>query len=156
MPGSATSIPASLTCCSRRSSRISAPRFTTASSGVTACSGAWHRGNKHQCNLRGLTPRRYRTQRKRLNPSYSTKPGETGRRRPTGRDRLFEYAAEIISLVQRELNSHRVSLRTDLAPAVPTVLGDRIQLQQVIINLLTNCIEAIQSVTDPPRGLVVR
>jgi nitrogen-specific signal transduction histidine kinase len=47
-------------------------------------------------------------------------------------------------LVQRELLSHRVSLRTELAPALPMVLADRVQLQQVIINLVINGIEAMQ------------
>jgi signal transduction histidine kinase len=54
------------------------------------------------------------------------------------------------------LTSHRVSLRMELAPALPKILGDRIQLQQVIINLLMNGIEAMQAVTDRPRELVIR
>jgi signal transduction histidine kinase len=58
--------------------------------------------------------------------------------------------------VQRELIGHRVSLRTELASALPAVLGDRVQLQQLIINLVMNGIEAMQSVTDRPRELVVR
>jgi signal transduction histidine kinase len=44
----------------------------------------------------------------------------------------------------------------ELAPALPVILGDRVQLQQVIINLVMNGIEAMQSVTDRPRELVVR
>jgi PAS domain S-box-containing protein len=67
-----------------------------------------------------------------------------------------EIIREVITLVQRELISHRMSLRMELAPALPTVLGDRVQLQQVIINLVMNSIEAMQSVTDRPRELVVR
>ncbi|UPK38091.1 PAS domain-containing protein [Bradyrhizobium sp. 186] len=63
---------------------------------------------------------------------------------------------EVIALVQRELTSHRVSLRTELAPALPMILGDRVQLQQVIINLVMNGIEAMQTVTDRPRELVIR
>jgi signal transduction histidine kinase len=59
-------------------------------------------------------------------------------------------------LVQRELLSHRVSLRTELAPALPMVLADRVQLQQVIINLVINGIEAMKPVTDRPRELVIR
>ena len=55
---------------------------------------------------------------------------------------------DVVALVQRELSSHRVSLRTELAPGLPMVLGDRIQLQQVIINLVMNGIEAMQTVTD--------
>jgi signal transduction histidine kinase len=67
-----------------------------------------------------------------------------------------DVVREVIVLVQRELSNHRVSLRTELAPALPTVLGDRVQLQQVIINLVMNGIEAMQPVTDRPRELVIR
>jgi PAS domain S-box-containing protein len=67
-----------------------------------------------------------------------------------------EVAREAIALIQRELMSHRVSLRTELAPALPNILGDRIQLQQVIINLVMNGIEAMQPLTDRPRELVIR
>ena len=63
---------------------------------------------------------------------------------------------EVITLVQQELVSHRVSLRTELAPALPLVLADRVQLQQVIINLLMNGIEAMRSVKERPHELVVR
>jgi signal transduction histidine kinase len=58
--------------------------------------------------------------------------------------------------VQRELLSHRVSLRMELAPALPVVLADRVQLQQVIINLVINGIEAMQGVTERPRELSIR
>src|ERR1700688_4744291 len=51
---------------------------------------------------------------------------------------LNEVVREVIALVQRELMSHQVSLRTELAPALPMILGDRVQLQQVIINLVMN------------------
>jgi signal transduction histidine kinase len=63
---------------------------------------------------------------------------------------------ETIPLVQSELISHRVLLRMELAPALPAILGDRVQLQQVIINLVMNGIEAMQSVTDRPCELVIR
>jgi signal transduction histidine kinase len=49
-----------------------------------------------------------------------------------------------------------VLLRLELAPALPLVLADRIQLQQVILNLIINGIEAMQAVTDRPRELVIR
>jgi signal transduction histidine kinase len=67
-----------------------------------------------------------------------------------------DVAGEAIGLVQRELASHRVSLRTEFAPALPTILGDRVQLQQVIINLVMNGIEAMRPVTDRSRELVIR
>jgi signal transduction histidine kinase len=59
-------------------------------------------------------------------------------------------------LVQRELLSNGVSLRIELVRALPMVLADRVQLQQVIINLVMNGIEAMQTVTDRPRELVIR
>jgi len=63
---------------------------------------------------------------------------------------------EVIVLVRREVVSSRVLLRTELAPGLPLILGERIQLQQVIINLLTNGIEAMQMVTERSRELVIR
>src|SRR5262249_36405652 len=63
---------------------------------------------------------------------------------------------EVIALVRRELFSHRVVLRTEFAPALPAILADRVQLQQVIINLVMNSVEAMQSVTTRPRQLVIR
>jgi PAS domain S-box-containing protein len=69
---------------------------------------------------------------------------------------VSDVVRETIPLVQRELISHQVLLRMELAPALPMILGDRVQLQQVIINLMMNGIEAMQSVTDRPRELVVR
>jgi PAS domain S-box-containing protein len=67
-----------------------------------------------------------------------------------------DVAREVIALVQRELTNHRVSLRMESAPALPMILGDRVQLQQVLINLVMNGIEAMQPVTDRPRELVIR
>jgi PAS domain S-box-containing protein len=67
-----------------------------------------------------------------------------------------DVISETVSLVQRELISHQVSLRNELAVSLPIILGDRVQLQQVIINLVMNAIEAMQSVTDRLRELVIR
>jgi PAS domain S-box-containing protein len=69
---------------------------------------------------------------------------------------INQVVKEAIALVQRELVRHRVLLRTELAPALPRINGDRVQLQQVIINLLINGIEAMEPVTDRPRELTVR
>ena len=74
----------------------------------------------------------------------------------TVRLELNQVVNEAITLVERELIKHRVSLRTELAPALPKILGDRVQLQQVIINLLMNGIEAMEPVTDRPRELWIR
>ena len=70
--------------------------------------------------------------------------------------RLGCQSASTETLVQRELISHQILLPIELAPALPTILGDRVQLQQVIINLTMNGIEAMQSVTDRPRELMIR
>jgi signal transduction histidine kinase len=48
------------------------------------------------------------------------------------------------------------SLRTELGPSLPRVLGDRVQLQQVVLNLLLNGLEAMHMVMDRPRELVIR
>ena len=69
---------------------------------------------------------------------------------------INEVVNEVMSLVQHGLFSHQVALRLELAPALPPVLADRIQLQQVILNLVINGIEAMQPVTDRPRELVIR
>jgi PAS domain S-box-containing protein len=63
---------------------------------------------------------------------------------------------DVIALVQHELSSHGVSLRTELAATLPMIHGDRVQLQQVIINLVMNGIEAMEPVTDRQRELVIR
>ncbi|WP_245310094.1 PAS domain-containing sensor histidine kinase [Bradyrhizobium jicamae] len=63
---------------------------------------------------------------------------------------------EVISLVQHELLNHRISLRLELSPALPLAVADRVQLQQVILNLVVNGIEAMQPVMDRPRELVIR
>jgi PAS domain S-box-containing protein len=67
-----------------------------------------------------------------------------------------DVVRETIPLVQHELISHQVLLRMELAPTLSMILGDRIQLQQVIINLVMNGIESMQSITDRPRELLVR
>ena len=64
--------------------------------------------------------------------------------------------SDAILLVQREAISSHVSLQMDLASRLPAVRGDRVQLQQVIINLVMNGIEAMAAVTDAPRKLLVR
>ena len=69
---------------------------------------------------------------------------------------INDVVRDVMVLVQRELISHGVSLRTELAPALPMILGDRVQLQQVTINLVMNGIEAMESVLDRPRELVIR
>jgi PAS domain S-box-containing protein len=62
---------------------------------------------------------------------------------------------EVLTLTQPELQKNRVSLRTQFAVDLPTALGDKIQLQQVILNLVVNAIEAMSGVTENQRELHV-
>jgi signal transduction histidine kinase len=62
---------------------------------------------------------------------------------------------ETLSLVRRDLQKHRILVRTDLNEQIPHVLGDRIQLQQVLLNVITNAIESMAA-NDEPRVLSVK
>ena len=67
-----------------------------------------------------------------------------------------EVIEEVVPLVQREVAGHRATLQIDTTPNLPPVLGDRVQLQQVLINLVVNGIQAMDRVDDRPRRLIVR
>jgi predicted ATPase/signal transduction histidine kinase/GAF domain-containing protein len=69
---------------------------------------------------------------------------------------LNDVLSEALSLVQHELSSSRVTLRMEQQSALPVILADKVQLQQVILNLVINGIEAMQSITDRARELVIR
>jgi len=69
---------------------------------------------------------------------------------------LNEVINEAASLVQREVLNYHIALQLELAPDLPPVLGDRVELQQVIINLMVNGMQAMEAVIDRPRSLVVR
>jgi len=69
---------------------------------------------------------------------------------------LNEAAREVIALSLGELQRNRVTLRAEFADALPPVLGDRVQLQQVILNLFLNASDAMSGVDDRPRQLVIR
>jgi PAS domain S-box-containing protein len=62
---------------------------------------------------------------------------------------------EVVTLVRREAVSQRVAVQTQLASGLPPVRGDRIQLQQVLINMVINGVQAMASVTDRARVLVI-
>jgi PAS domain S-box-containing protein len=69
---------------------------------------------------------------------------------------INDVIEEALLLVQREALSNRMELRLALASDLPPVLGDRVQLQQVIINLAINGMEAMASINDRPRRLAIR
>jgi PAS domain S-box-containing protein len=63
---------------------------------------------------------------------------------------------EVLILAGNEILRGGVAVQTDLALDLPNVLGDRVQLQQVLLNLILNGIEAMSTVTDRPRDLLIR
>jgi PAS domain S-box-containing protein len=69
---------------------------------------------------------------------------------------LNEATREVVALSLGELERNKVIVRTELAGDLPPVQGDRVQLQQVILNLLLNASEAMSGVVDRPRQLVIR
>jgi two-component system, LuxR family, sensor kinase FixL len=73
------------------------------------------------------------------------------------KDRLDinETILEVIALARGEAQNNRVSLQTQLSSDLPLILGDRIQLQQVILNLIINAIEAMSEIGEGPRELLV-
>jgi PAS domain S-box-containing protein len=66
---------------------------------------------------------------------------------------LNQVAEEILALLRDEADRHSISLRTELAPHLPQIMADRVQLQQVLMNLLLNGIEAM---TDRAGELIIR
>jgi C4-dicarboxylate-specific signal transduction histidine kinase len=69
---------------------------------------------------------------------------------------INEVIQEVVILLRKEATRNHVSLRTELADNLPRVTGDRVQLQQVVINLVMNGIEAMRSLTHRPRSLLVK
>lgn len=76
---------------------------------------------------------------------------------PETKERLDinEVIEEVLILTQGEAQRNRVSLRTDFGSDLPATLGDRILLQQVILNLLINAIEAMSGVGEGPRDVSI-
>ena len=69
---------------------------------------------------------------------------------------INEVIQEVLALARLEFSDNRVLLELQLTKALPPVLADRVQLQQVLLNLIMNGIEAMNAVTDRPRLLWVR
>jgi PAS domain S-box-containing protein len=62
---------------------------------------------------------------------------------------------DVLTLAGNELLRGGISVQTELAADIPNVLGDRVQLQQVLLNLILNAIEAMSTITDQPRELLI-
>jgi signal transduction histidine kinase/DNA-binding response OmpR family regulator len=69
---------------------------------------------------------------------------------------LNESTRDVLALSSHELQRGCVIVRTDLADELPPIVGDRVQLQQVVLNLLLNASEAMSTVEDRPRQLLLR
>jgi C4-dicarboxylate-specific signal transduction histidine kinase len=69
---------------------------------------------------------------------------------------LSDTIQEVLTMIAPEARQHRVAVWTDLAAGLPLVRGDRLQVQEVLLNLEMNGIEAMQAVTDRPRELWIR
>jgi signal transduction histidine kinase len=76
----------------------------------------------------------------------------------TAKDRLDlnEAIEEVVILTEAEARRDRVALRKELAADLPPVMGDRVQLQQVVVNLILNAIEAMATVEGRERDLVIK
>ena len=79
------------------------------------------------------------------------------RKTGTEKERLDmnDVIREVVALAQSEIRRNGVALRAQLEGNIPPVLGDRVQLQQVVLNLIMNGIEAMSAVGDRPRELII-
>lgn len=68
---------------------------------------------------------------------------------------LADIVQDVTPLLSRELLVHRIALTVEAPPTLPPVRGDRVQLQQVLMNLLMNAMQAMDGVADRPRRLAI-
>jgi PAS domain S-box-containing protein len=68
---------------------------------------------------------------------------------------INEAILQVIALTQNEMANNSISVRTQLAQALPAIQGDRVQLQQVMLNLSINAIEAMSGTSEGPRELLI-
>jgi C4-dicarboxylate-specific signal transduction histidine kinase len=68
---------------------------------------------------------------------------------------INEAVLDVIALIRSEVLRHGISLQTQLATSSPHVQGDRVQLQQVILNMILNAVEAMRGLNEGPRELLI-
>lgn len=66
-----------------------------------------------------------------------------------------EFVNDVVGLTESEMSRNSIRLRKDLCADLPRVPGDRIQLQQVLLNLIVNAVEAMHGIEDRDRGLLI-
>ena len=69
---------------------------------------------------------------------------------------LNDEIAGVLAITRGEALKHEIAVRAELAPDLPVIKGDRVQLQQVLINLIVNAIEAMSTLSDETRELIIR
>jgi PAS domain S-box-containing protein len=70
--------------------------------------------------------------------------------------RLADVVADVVALAAAESETRKVAIATDMGPDLPEVLGDRVQLQQVLLNLVVNGMDAMSAVAEEERRLEIR
>jgi PAS domain S-box-containing protein len=83
--------------------------------------------------------------------ALATKSGTTNERM-----NINESVQDIVGLARDEVRRKGVKLKTELADQLPQVMGDRVQLQQVLLNLVMNGVDAMSAVDDRPRELIIK
>lgn len=79
------------------------------------------------------------------------------KKQPPRKDALEvnEAIVEVIALTRGEVMENNVSVQTQLAEGLPLIQGDRVQLQQVILNLIINAVQAMSGISEGSRGLLI-
>jgi C4-dicarboxylate-specific signal transduction histidine kinase len=72
-----------------------------------------------------------------------------------GRLSINNVIVEVVTLLSAEIQRNRISLQTELSSDLPLIMGDRVQLQQVILNLMMNAVDAMSQTGQSQRELSV-
>ena len=112
---------------------------------TTARSGGGPAGAQSYLSRRQSSQRRHRPDPRALKKAPPTKEDLD----------INEAILEVIGLTRGEVTKNGISVQTQLAEGLPLIHGDRVQLQQVILNLIINAVEAMSAVSEGPRELLI-